>query len=135
MAQKRHLARRFRVRRALEASLAAGGLFNFSMGVLLLVAPGLALGIFHLPRPEPGFYLQLLGLLVAVLGCYYALAASDVRRYSGAIALAICGRSAAVLVLLLASAGRPELAGLKALAAIDGTFALAHAISWWSIRS
>lgn len=135
MSQSMHFARRFRFRRALEASLASGGAFNIALGVLLLIAPDFTLRLLELPRPVPEFYLQLLGILAALLGCYYILATSDVRRYSGVIALAIVGRFVAALALLLASAGQEELGGLKALAAIDAAFGSAHAAGWWSIRS
>jgi len=58
-----------------------------------------------------------------------------VRRHSGIIALAIAGRLVIALTLVLVAAGRPELGGLRALAAAEMLFSSVHAASWWSIRS
>lgn len=134
MADRQNFALRFRFQRALEGSLALGGAFNLVLGALLLLAPVTALGILNLPRPAPAFYLQLVAALAALLGCYYLLAASDVRRYSGVIALAIAGRLAVALVLALAAASHAAARGLWILAGVELAFAATHAGSWWSIR-
>ncbi len=135
MANRQNFARRFRFQRVLQGSLALGGGFNLLLGVLLGLAPNAALGILRLPGPVPAFYLQVLATLAALLGCYYLLAASDVRRYSGVIALAIAGRFAVALTLALAAAGHAPARGLWVLAAVELAFAATHAGSWWSIRS
>ncbi|MFQ5525617.1 MAG: hypothetical protein ACE5GX_05090 [Thermoanaerobaculia bacterium] len=134
MSRKQDVARRFRLRRILEGSLALGGTFNLALGVLLGLAPDRALGLLQLPRPTEGFYLQLLATLAALLGCYYILASSDVRRYSGVIALAIGGRFIVGLAMALVAARHPELRGFGVLAGVELAFGMAHAASWWSIR-
>lgn len=134
MSLEKNFARRFRSLRVLRASLAVGGLFNLILGALLGLMPAWATALLNIPRPVPGFYLQVLALLVALLGCYYLLAASNLRRYSGNVAIAIMGRLTAGLVLLLAAASDPSLASLKLLAAVDIGFGTVHAISWWSAR-
>lgn len=135
MSHREHFARRFRFQRLLQGSLAIGGLFNLVLGALLGLTPDTAVALLQLSRPSPGFYLQLLATLAALLGCYYLLAASDVRRYSGIVALAICGRLLVGLVLLFAAASDPSLAGLNFLAGTEILFGAIHAASWWSIRS
>lgn len=134
MSYKKHSARRFRFQRVLQASLVIGGLFNLVLGALLGLTPDTAVAILHISRPNPGFYLQLLATLAALLGCYYLLAASDVRRHSGIVALAISGRFLIGLVLLFAAASEPGLAGLNLLAGVEILFGAIHAIAWWSIR-
>ncbi len=111
-----------------------GGFFNLVLGALLGLTPDTAVAILHIPRSNPGFYLQLLATLAALLGCYYLLAASDVRRYSGIVVLAISGRLLVGLVLLFAAASDPGLAGLNPLACAEILFGAVHAASWWSIR-
>ncbi len=76
----------------------------------------------------------MLATLAALLGCYYLLAASDVRRYSGIVALATSGRFLIGLVLLIAAASDSDLAGLYLLAGIEILFGTLHIASWWSIR-
>jgi hypothetical protein len=135
MSYKEHFARRFRFQRVLQGSLVIGGFFNLLLGALLGLTPDVAVAILRVATPDPGFYLQMLATLAALLGCYYLLAASDVRRYSGIVVLAISGRFLAGLVLLFAAAGGPDLAGLRFLAAADFLFGTVHAVCWWSIRS
>lgn len=134
MLDKKHFARRVRGQRILQSSLAVGGAFNLGLGAALGLAPDATMGILELSRPTPGLYLQMLALLAGLLGCYYLLAASDIRRYSGVVALAIVGRSLAATVLALGVSTDPSLGGLKLLAIVDASFALVHAVSWWSIR-
>lgn len=135
MPYREHFARRFRFQRVLQASLVFGGFFNLVLGTLFGLAPATATTILQVPRPNPEFYLQVLSTLAALLGCYYLLAASDVRRYSGVVALAITGRLLVGLVLLFAAASRPDLAGLTSLAAIELLLAAIHGSSWWFTRS
>ncbi|MCH7664385.1 MAG: hypothetical protein IH936_00435 [Acidobacteria bacterium] len=71
MSHREYFAHRFRFQRVLQGSLTIGGFFNFAVS--------------HIPRPAPGFYLQ----MAVWLGCYYPLAASDVRRHGGIAAPAI----------------------------------------------
>ncbi len=134
MSVRRNFARRFRSQQLLQASLALGGTFNIALGILLGLAPHSALGILDLARPVPGFYLEVVAVLAALLGCYYLLASSDVRRYSGIVALAIAGRLFVALVLAFAANRGAESAGLWVLAGVEALFGGAHAASWWSIR-
>ncbi|MCP4202926.1 MAG: hypothetical protein GY769_13470 [bacterium] len=134
MSHTEHFARRFRFQRVLQGSLAIGGLFNLGLGALLGLAPDTAVGVLHISRPDPQFYLQVLATLAALLGCYYLLAASDVRRYSGIVALATSGRFLIGLVLLIAAASDSDLAGLYLLAGVEILFGTLHIASWWSIR-
>lgn len=135
MSYRQHFARRFLFLRVLQGSLVVGGGLNLILGALLGLTPDTAVALLHLRRSDPGFYLQMLALLAALLGCYYLLAASDVRRYSGVVALAIAGRFLAGLVLLIAASNDPDLAGLNFLGAAEILLGTVHAASWWSIRS
>ncbi len=111
-----------------------GGFFNLTLGTLLGLAPAKAVAILHIPPPAPGFYLQMLATLAALLGCYYLLAASDVRRHTGIVVLAISGRFLVGFVLLLAAVRDPSLSGLNVLAGAEVLLGSIHAVSWWSIR-
>lgn len=135
MSYRQHFARRFLFQRILQGSLVVGGCFNLILGALLGLTPDIAVALLHVRRSDPGFYLQMLALLAALLGCYYLLAASDVRRYSGVVALAIAGRFLAGLTLLSIAASNPDLAGLAFLGGADILFGAIHAGAWWSIRS
>jgi hypothetical protein len=128
-------ARRFRWPKLLRASLVAGALYDLAVAALLVAAPGPLSRLTGLPMPGERFYLLLIAVLVTMLAALYLLAASDPRRYSGVIAVAIAGRLAAAACLAAAAAGRPDLGGLYPLAGADAAFALAHAACWWPIRS
>lgn len=124
-----------RLLRALRISLIAGALYDVAFAVVLVVAPTLPERILSLPQPGETFYLWLLAVLLSMLAAFYLLAAWDPFSYHGNVAVAIGGRTAGGLVLLLATVGRPDLAGLLPLAIGDLVFAALHAIFWWPIRT
>lgn len=128
-------ALRFRFLRLLQLSLVAGALYDGAFAALMLLSPDLPARRLGLPLPGERFYLWVLAVVLFMLAALYLQAARDPRRYSAIIAVAIAGRLAGCLALGLAALGRPELAGLYALAAADGAFGLAHALFWWPIRS
>lgn len=128
-------ARRFRFLRLLRLSLVAGALYDAGFALLLAVRPDLPAGWLDLPLPGERFYLWTLAVLLAMLAALYLEAARDPRRYSAVIAVAIGGRLLASLMFLAVALPRPDLAGLLPLSAVDGAFALGHALFWWPIRS
>ena len=129
------LTRRFFYRRALQFSLGLGGIFDLSLAFVLAIAPSFAEETFSVPPPGESFYIRILAVLLATLAALYLLAASDVRRYSGIVLIAIVGRLLAACVLALAAVGRPDLAGLWPLAVTDAVLGISHSLTWWSIRS
>lgn len=120
--------------RFLRLSLALGAAFDFVLAALLFGAPDLLVKLLALPPPGEDFCLWLLAILLAILGAFYLLAAYDPVAYSGNVAVAIAGRTAAGTALVLAAARRPDLAGLYPLAAADLLFAAIHAVLWWPVR-
>jgi hypothetical protein len=57
------------------------GIYLLVLGVVLLAAPNLLLGLFHLP-PTTEVWLRVVGMLVAFLGIYYRVAAAaDLRLF------------------------------------------------------
>ena len=128
-------AHRFRLLALLRAGLVAGALYDLGFALLMVAAPQLPARLLALPLPQPGFYLSLLAVLLAMVGTLYLLAAWDPRRYSGIVAVAICGRLLGALAFVAAAQGNPDLSGLYLLAAVDFAFAVAHAACWLPIRS
>ncbi len=128
-------ALRFRFLRLLRLSLVAGAVYDTAFAALMVLRPELPARWLSLPLPGESFYLWVLAILLVMLAALYLAAARDPRRYSAVIAVAIAGRLAGSLALLLAALPRPELAGLYTLSAVDGAFGLAHALFWWPIRS
>lgn len=116
--------RRFRF---LRWTLALGAVYDFAFAALMLAAPATLERAFALPRPEPGFYLALLAVLLAMVGAAYLVAARAPEAHRGIVAIAIVGRLAGALVLGRAAAGSPELAGLWPAAAGDALFGALHA--------
>lgn len=131
-------ARRFRSLALLRASLVAGALYDLAFAVLMVAAPELPARLLHLPLPplpRAAFYLWVLAILLAMLAALYLLAASDLRRYSGIVAVAAAGRVLGGIAFLLAARRGPDLGGLLPLAAADLAFGLAHAALWWQVRT
>jgi hypothetical protein len=128
-------ALRFRFLRLLRISLVAGAIYDAAFAALMLLRPDLPARWLDLPLPGEAFYLWVLAVVLAMLAALYLAAAQDPRRYSAIIAVAIIGRLAGSLALLLAALPRPDLAGLYPLAAVDGVLGLSHALCWWPIRS
>lgn len=124
-----------RLLRALRTSLVAGALYDVAFAAVMVVAPSLPERIFGLPQPGESFYLWLIAVLLCMLAAFYLLAAWDPVSYHGNVAVAIGGRTAGGVVLLLATVGRPDLAGLLPLAIGDLVFAALHAFFWWPIRT
>ncbi len=119
--------------RLLRFSLAIGAVYNFVLAAVFAAAPDLPARLLAVPRPGEDFYLWVIAVILTMLGAFYLLAAYDPVAYSGNIAVAIAGRTAAAAVLVLA-AGRSGLAGLYPLAAADLLFAVLHAVFWWPVR-
>ena len=120
--------------RVLRISLAAGGLYNLVLAALLALAPELTFGLLSLPLPGEAFYFGLLVVLVSMVAALYLLAAYDPMSYAGNVLVAIAGRGAAGVLMVAAAVGRPDLAGLYVLAAVDLLFAAVHALCWWPCR-
>ncbi|HVT16523.1 MAG TPA: hypothetical protein VHQ90_10155 [Thermoanaerobaculia bacterium] len=133
-----HFALRFRCLTLLRASLVAGALYDAAFAVLMVAAPRVPARTLALPLPPlPAgtFYLWILAILLLMLALLYGLAARDTRRYSGIVAVAIGGRIAGGVALLLAVRLAPGLAGLYPLAAVDLGLGLVHAALWWPARA
>ena len=114
----------------LRASLVLGALYDLAFAVTMVVAPQLPARLLSLPLPGERFYLSILAVLLTMLAILYLAAAEDPRRYSAVVLVAALGRCAGAGALALAARGRPELAGLWALAGADLAFGLAHATFW-----
>jgi hypothetical protein len=128
-------ARRFRALVLLQASLAAGAVYDLAFAALMVAAPGLPARVLGLPLPGEAFYLWILATLLAMLAALYLLAAHDPRRYSGVIAVAVAGRIAGALAFAWAAFREPGLArGLLPLAACDLLLGTAPAVFWAPIR-
>jgi hypothetical protein len=131
-------ARRLRFLAALRFSLALGALYDAGFAVLMVAAPRLPARLLRLPLPplpEGAFYLWVMAVLLLMLAVLYLLAAHDVGRYGGIVAVAVGGRILGGLAFLAAAAGGPGLAGLYPLAAADLGFGIAHAAFWRPLRS
>ena len=120
--------------RLLKASLVAGAIYDLIFALLMFFAPWVATRLLELEPPSERYYLWLIAVLLCMLAGVYLLAAYDPRSYRGVIPLAVIGRAAGFVVLLLCAAGRPDLWGLYPLAFADLAFAVAHALFWWPIR-
>ncbi|HEX9943813.1 MAG TPA: hypothetical protein VGG03_17510 [Thermoanaerobaculia bacterium] len=130
--------RRFRLLALLRASLVAGAVYDFGFAVLMVSAPQVPARAFDLPLPplpQGAFYLWILATLLTMLAVLYLAAAHDPRRYSAIIAVAIAGRALGAAVFAAGALRGPDLGGLIPLAAADLAFSVAHAASWWPIRS
>lgn len=116
-----------RPHRFLRWTLVAGAVYDFVFAFLMLAAPAALERTFALPRPEPGFYLRLIAVLLAMLGATYLFAAGDPAARRGLVAIAIVGRLGGALVLGQAAATGDGLAGLWPAAVGDALFAALHA--------
>src|SRR5262245_44756051 len=77
-------ARRFRFLTLLRASLLLGAVYDLGFAALMVAAPELPARWFDLPLPplpRGAFYLWVMAVLLAMLACFYSLAARDTRRY------------------------------------------------------
>jgi hypothetical protein len=111
---------------ALSWSLCAGAAYDALFALLLVVYPVQIAGIFSLPLPGERFYLWLIALFLLSLGAFYLLIARDPRGLRVFVLLAIAVRLAGAAVIGAAAFGRPDLAGLWAIAAGDLLFGVAH---------
>lgn len=118
----------------LRVSLAVGGVYDAVLALLLALAPELPLGMLGLPLPAPDFYLVILTVLVAMAAALYLLAAYDPMGYAGNVLVAIAGRTAAGVFMIVAAVDRADLQGLYLLGAVDLAFGIVHAAAWWPIR-
>jgi hypothetical protein len=138
MALTSSYARRFHLLSLLKGSLVAGAVYDLGFALLMVAAPRVPAGMFHLPLPplpEGAFYLWILATLLAMLAGLYLAAAHDPRRYSAIIAVAIAGRLVGALAFAIAALRGPDLGGLWPLAAADFAFGACHAAAWLPIRS
>ena len=74
-------------------------IFNFVVGLPLLLAPLQALAVFGLPQPPTFLFEQFTGGMVVIFGACYAAAARDLARRE-MVWLGIAGKLFAVLLLL-----------------------------------
>jgi hypothetical protein len=72
--------------------LVAGALLDWASGIAFLLAPGLLISKLGLPKAENTVYIRLVGLLLIVLGIFFAVTAIDPDRYLGNVGVAILGR-------------------------------------------
>lgn len=111
---------------ALSWSLRAGAAYDALFALLLFAFPGPIAGLFRLPLPGERFYLWLIALFLLSLGAFYILVAREPLALRAFVRLAIAIRLAGGVVIGAAALGRPDLAGLWAIAAADLLFGLAH---------
>jgi hypothetical protein len=121
---------RFLSLRLLRASLVLGALYDLAFAATMVLLPQLPARVLSLPLPGERFYLYALAVLLSMLGILYLVAAEDPRRYSAVVVVAALGRCAGALAFALCALGRPDLAGLWPLAAIDLAFGLVHGVLW-----
>lgn len=126
-------ADRARLLGLLRSSLIVGAVYDLIFAALMVLAPEIPARLLHLPMPGEAFYLWLMAIFLTMLSAFYLLAAYDPTSYRGNIAVAIGGRTAGGLALLLAAVDS-GLAGLYPLAAADLFFACVHGVLWWPFR-
>lgn len=117
----------------LRLSLVLGAAYDAGFALLMIAAPRPTARLLRLPLPplpQGAFYLWIMAVLLLMLAALYLLAARDLGRNGGIVAVAAAGRLVGGLALLAAAAGHPGLAGLYPLAAADLAFGLAHAACW-----
>lgn len=110
--------------RALAAALRLGALYDLVFAVLMVAAPAVLQRTFELPLPGEPFYLRLVAIFLLLLAVVYWITASDPERFRPFVWLAVGGRAAGAAAMAASALGRPELAGLWAVAAGDLAFAV-----------
>lgn len=111
---------------ALAWSLRAGAAYDAVFAFLFVAFPAQLGATFRLPLPGERFYLWLIAVFLVSLAGFYALTARDPVRHREFVRLAIAIRFLGASVIAVAALGRPDLAGLYAVAAGDLAFGLLH---------
>ncbi|MDO9337801.1 MAG: hypothetical protein Q7T61_15510 [Caulobacter sp.] len=109
--------------RAWKAVFAVAALFNFAVGLPLLIAPAAFYAMLGQTAPDI-LNAQLAGGLIAVFGIGYAMVARDPAANRGIIVLGVIGKAPLPLLYWLnVQAGRAPMSGFP-LTLVDLAFAL-----------
>jgi hypothetical protein len=111
---------------ALAWSLRVGAAYDALFAFLLVVFPTQIAGAFRLPLPGERFYLWLVAVFLVSLAAFYILVARNPGARRDFLRLAIAIRLVGGAVIAAATLGRPDLAGLWAIAAGDLLFGFTH---------
>ncbi len=80
----------------------AAGVINVVVGLLMLLAPATAASMARLPIPaDTHLFVRLAGGLIATMGIGYFLAAGDLDRHRGIVAIGAIGKGSAWLLMLI----------------------------------
>lgn len=120
--------------RWLKISLIAGAVFDLILAAIMVFAPEIPAKLFELRPPGDDFYLWLIAVFLTMLAAFYFYAAYDPQAYAGNIKVAIIGRTAGFVVMVIGAIKDPTLWGLYVMGSCDLFFAVLHAIFWWPIR-
>jgi hypothetical protein len=122
--------------RALVAVAAASGLYDITLGVVLLAGRGLLTAIFDLPAPAPPIHADLNGLFLLAVGLGYLLPFRSPDRYRGY--LWVMGpflKGFGCLAFLADHVIRHSPPAYLAFAVTDGSLALITCWALWVTRS
>jgi hypothetical protein len=112
--------------RWLSRTLVAGAVYDFVLAGIFLVAPRVLSALLSVPLPGQPVFTRVIGVLLAIAGAVYLVAARDPKAARSYVWIAIAGRTAGFLALALSTVGHSELAGLWPPALGDLAFAAAH---------
>lgn len=121
--------------RWLRVSLVCGAAYDAAFAALMVLAPRLPARLLRLPLPGESFYLWILAILLGMLAALYVSAARQPLASRAIVDVAIVGRLGGAGALALGAVGRPDLAGLYALAAADFLFGTWHALASRPLRA
>ncbi|MCC6919297.1 MAG: hypothetical protein IT548_08835 [Alphaproteobacteria bacterium] len=80
----------------------AAGLLNLVAGLLMVLAPATAAAMTGLPLPaDSHLFVRLAGGLIATMGIGYLMAAGDLDRHRGIVAIGAIGKASAWLLMLI----------------------------------
>lgn len=80
----------------------AAGLINVIVGILMVLAPVTAVSAMSLPVPRDSFiFVRLAGGLIGAMGIGYLMAAADLDRHRGIIAIGAFGKGLAWLLVTI----------------------------------
>jgi len=80
----------------------AAGLINVVVGFLMVLAPVTAVSAMSLPVPDDSFlFVRMAGGLIGAMGIGYLMAAGDLDRHRGIVAIGAFGKALAWLIVLI----------------------------------
>ena len=129
-----YFAWRFRCLKWLRALLIGGAALSFYLASSLALRPGATISPPWIGAPERPLYLWLPALLLVAMGFVYLLAATDTRRFSPMIAVAV-GVQLALALAFFAAAQSSESARLLRLSGAELLVGLGLLLFWWPLRS